>query len=79
MRPILIKKYDPQIAKLIVAETKRQRETLDLIPSENIVSRAVLEAIASPFINKYSEGYPKKRYYAGNAVVDEIELVALAD
>ena len=67
---------DPKISALVAAETKRQQETLDLIPSENIVSRAVLEALGSPLTNKYSEGYPKKRYYAGNAVVDEIELLA---
>ncbi len=71
-----LKKSDPHVAQLIAAEAKRQSETLDLIPSENIVSQAVLEAIASPFINKYSEGYPKKRYYAGNAVVDEMEQLA---
>ncbi len=71
-----LKKSDPQLAKLAAAETKRQQETLDLIPSENIVSPAVLEALGSALTNKYSEGYPKKRYYAGNAVVDEIELLA---
>lgn len=69
-------KYDPQMATLIAAEIRRQQETLDLIPSENIVSQSVLEALGSPLINKYSEGYPKKRYYAGNTVVDEIELLA---
>jgi len=72
----LLKKSDPQIAKLIFAEIKRQRYTLDLIPSENIVSRAVLEALGSPLTNKYSEGYPSKRYYAGNAVIDDVEVLA---
>ncbi|MDP3771974.1 MAG: serine hydroxymethyltransferase [bacterium] len=71
-----LKKSDPHIAKLIVAETKRQQETLDLIPSENIVSSAVREALGSALTNKYSEGYPNKRYYAGNAVIDDIELLA---
>lgn len=71
-----LKKTDSQVAALVVAEIRRQQETLDLIPSENIVSPAVLEALGSPLTNKYSEGYPKKRYYAGNAVVDEIELLA---
>lgn len=71
-----LKKSDPQLAKLIAEETKRQRWTLDLIPSENIVSGAVLEALGSPLTNKYSEGYPGKRYYAGNKTVDEIELLA---
>jgi glycine hydroxymethyltransferase len=68
--------HDNLIEKLIAAETKRQKETLDLIPSENIVSRAVMKALGTPLVNKYSEGYPGKRYYAGNAVVDEIELLA---
>lgn len=67
---------DKILESLIDAETKRQRETLDLIPSENIASRAVLRALGSPLVNKYSEGYPGKRYYAGNSVIDEIELLA---
>lgn len=71
-----LKKSDPEAARLVAAETKRQVETLDLIPSENIVSPAVLEALGSPLTNKYSEGYPKKRYYAGNRIVDDIELLA---
>ncbi len=71
-----LKKTDPQIEKLIHAETKRQQETLDLIPSENIVSRAVLEALGSSLTNKYSEGYAGKRYYAGNAIVDNVEVLA---
>ncbi len=70
-----LKKSDPRIAKLIAAETKRQQDTLDLIPSENIVSGAVLEAIGSAFINKYSEGYAGRRYYAGNTVVDDLEML----
>jgi len=71
-----LQKSDLEVARLIEAEVRRQRETLDLIPSENIVSPAVLEALGSALTNKYSEGYPKKRYYAGNAVVDDIELLA---
>lgn len=71
-----LKKIDPQIEALIRLETKRQQETLDLIPSENIVSRAVREALGSPLTNKYSEGYPSKRYYAGNAVIDNVEVLA---
>ncbi len=62
--------------KLLRAEAKRQEETLDLIPSENIVSKDVLAALGTPLTNKYSEGYPGKRYYAGNAIIDEIELLA---
>lgn len=71
-----LKKIDPQIEKLIHAETKRQQRTLDLIPSENIASRAVLEALGSPLTNKYSEGYAGKRYYAGNEVIDSVEVIA---
>ncbi|HUZ93008.1 MAG TPA: serine hydroxymethyltransferase [Candidatus Paceibacterota bacterium] len=67
---------DKAIEKLIAVETKRQKETLDLIPSENIVSKDVLAALGSPLVNKYSEGYPKKRYYAGNNVIDDVELLA---
>lgn len=67
---------DKALENLIQQEIKRQRETLDLIPSENIASLAVLKALGSPLVNKYSEGYPKKRYYAGNAIIDEIELLA---
>ncbi len=67
---------DKVLENLIARETKRQRETLDLIPSENVASPAVLRALGSPLVNKYSEGYPKKRYYAGNSVIDEIELLA---
>ena len=72
-----LKKSDKEIARLVAAEAKRQNETLDLIPSENIVSRAVMETLGSALTNKYSEGYAKKRYYAGNAVIDEIELLAI--
>ena len=67
---------DKIIEKLIDAETKRQRETLDLIPSENVVSAEVMRALGTPLVNKYSEGYPGKRYYAGNSVIDEIEILA---
>ena len=63
---------DRKLAGFIEAESKRQQWTLDLIPSENIVSPAVLEALGSPLTNKYSEGYPGKRYYAGNEVIDKI-------
>ena len=71
-----LKKTDKKIAELITKETRRQTETLDLIPSENIVSKAVLEALGSSLTNKYSEGYPGKRYYGGNQFVDEIETLA---
>lgn len=71
-----LKKTDPQLSALIEAEIKRQQETLDLIPSENIVSRQVLEALGSSLTDKYSEGYPGKRYYAGNKIIDRIETLA---
>ncbi|MGB7957612.1 MAG: serine hydroxymethyltransferase [Minisyncoccia bacterium] len=64
---------DKKIEKLIKNETKRQNETLDLIPSENIASRDVREALGSVFTNKYAEGYPHARYYCGNEFVDELE------
>ncbi len=67
---------DKLLQKLINAEKKRQNETLDLIPSENVVSKNVLQALGSELTNKYSEGYPGKRYYAGNSVIDEIEILA---
>ena len=67
---------DTQIAKLIKAEEKRQTEVLEMIPSENYTSQAVMEALGTIFTNKYSEGYPKKRYYQGNAIVDEVEILA---
>lgn len=70
-------KTDPDIAKLVNAEVERQRDGLEMIASENIVSEAVLEALGSPLTNKYSEGYPKKRYYGGNEVIDEIEQLAI--
>lgn len=73
-----IKKEDPQIYKTIEAEKKRQREGLELIPSENYTSPAVMEAMGSILTNKYSEGYAGKRYYNGNEFIDEIEMQAIA-
>lgn len=68
---------DDVVAKLITAEEKRQREGLELIPSENYVSRDVLEAMGSIFTNKYSEGYPGKRYYGGQENTDVLEQLAI--
>ncbi len=68
---------DTIIAKLIKAETKRQREGLELIPSENYVSGDVLTALGSIFTNKYSEGYPGKRYYGGQTNTDKVEQLAI--
>lgn len=68
---------DIDIQKLIAAEAKRQREGLELIPSENYVSSDVLEALGSVFTNKYSEGYPGKRYYGGQTNTDLVEQLAI--
>lgn len=68
---------DEAVASAIRCEKERQESVLELIPSENIASRAVREAMASVFCNKYSEGYPHKRYYAGNECVDLVEELAI--
>jgi len=68
---------DEQIAVLIANEENRQRDGLELIPSENYVSRDVLNALGSVFTNKYSEGYPGKRYYGGQEFTDQIEQLAI--
>jgi len=71
-----LERTDPEIADIIRRELERQNTTIQLIASENFTSRAVLEAQGSVLTNKYSEGYPAKRYYGGNRVVDEAENVA---
>ena len=68
---------DDSVAQLIAAEAKRQREGLELIPSENYVSQGVLDALGSIFTNKYSEGYPGKRYYGGQDFTDPLEQLAI--
>jgi len=68
---------DKDVEKLIRAEEQRQREGLELIASENYVSRDVLDALGSVFTNKYSEGYPGKRYYGGQEFTDEVEQLAI--
>src|SRR3989338_5345323 len=71
-----ISKTDKEIADIIKKEAIRQKTGLEMIPSENYVSPAVLEAMGSILTNKYSEGFPKKRYYGGNIIIDEIEIIA---
>jgi glycine hydroxymethyltransferase len=68
---------DDEVAKLIAGEEKREREGLELIPSENYVSKDVLTALGSVFTNKYSEGYPGKRYYGGQDFTDPLEQLAI--
>ncbi len=68
---------DPQVAQLVAEEAERQAQTLCLIPSENHVSPAVLEALGSVLTNKYSEGYAGQRYYEGQQVVDRLEPLAM--
>jgi glycine hydroxymethyltransferase len=68
---------DPQLADLIEAEAQRQHDWLRMIPSENYVSPAVLEASGSVLTNKYSEGYAGKRYYEGQRYIDQVELLAI--
>src|SRR3989344_3197547 len=68
---------DPELAKLLEQENKRQAQTIRLIPSENYASAAVLAATGSVLANDYSEGYPGKRYYQGQEIVDQIERLAI--
>ncbi len=74
---IKVMKRDEVIDKLIIAEIQRQRDGLELIPSENYVSRQVLDALGSEFTNKYAEGYPGKRYYGGQQNTDKLEQIAI--
>jgi glycine hydroxymethyltransferase len=72
-----VKKKDVEIYDVLVKELKRQRETIELIASENITSRAVMEAQGTCLTNKYAEGYPSKRYYGGCEFVDIVESIAI--
>ena len=72
-----IKAVDPEIAQAIVKEQNRQNDHIELIASENWVSKAVMAAMGSPLTNKYAEGYPGKRYYGGCQCVDEVENLAI--
>jgi glycine hydroxymethyltransferase len=69
---------DPELGELLRREDERQANSLCLIPSENYCSAAVLEANGSVLVNKYSEGYPGRRYYEGNEVIDEVERLAIS-
>ncbi len=71
-----VKKFDADVADAIIAETNRQRENIELIASENLVSKAVMAAMGSTLTNKYAEGYPGKRYYGGCEHVDVVENLA---
>ena len=71
-----VESFDPEIAAAITAETNRQRENIELIASENLVSKAVMSAMGSTLTNKYAEGYPGKRYYGGCQHVDVVEDLA---
>jgi len=72
-----LSQVDPQISSLLRDEAERQATGLELIPSENLVSEAVLEAMGSIFTNKYAEGYPGKRYYGGCEFADKVEQLAI--
>lgn len=72
-----LKQTDPEIAKLVALENARQQDVLEMIPSENYTSPAVREAVGSILMNKYSEGYAKKRYYQGNRFIDTVEELAI--
>src|SRR3989440_2716176 len=72
-----LSRVDPEISSLLALEEERQRAKIRLIPSENYVSTAVLEATGSVLTNKYSEGYPGKRYYEGQQLIDQIETLAI--
>ncbi|NLE25444.1 MAG: serine hydroxymethyltransferase [Clostridiaceae bacterium] len=73
-----IEKADPDVAEAIYKEIERQSDKIELIASENFVSKAVLEAVGTPLTNKYAEGYPGKRYYGGCEHVDVVESLAIS-
>jgi len=72
-----LKEKDPEIHKAIENEIEREETGLELIPSENFISKAVMEALGSALNNKYSEGYPGRRYYGGNKFIDDVETLAI--
>src|SRR3989338_1321629 len=72
-----IQAQDEEVYAALVGEEEREAKGLELIPSENYVSRAVREAVGSVFTNKYSEGYPGRRYYGGQMFTDIVETIAI--
>lgn len=72
-----IENVDKEIAELIEGEVERQNSHIELIASENWVSKAVMASMGSPLTNKYAEGYPGKRFYGGCGCVDEVEKLAI--
>ena len=72
-----VKKFDSEVAEILLEELRRQQDHIELIASENIVSKAVMEAAGSHLSNKYAEGYPGKRFYGGCFAVDKIETLAI--
>jgi glycine hydroxymethyltransferase len=73
----MLNKFDPEIYYVLKKEIEKQKNTINLIPSENIVSKNVLKLVGSVFTNKYAEGYPGKRYYGGCKYVDMLEKIAI--
>lgn len=73
----LLKQNDPEVYSVVMDETNRQRNKIELIASENFVSETVMEANGSTLTNKYAEGYPGKRYYGGCEYVDVVENLAI--
>ena len=71
-----LEQVDPEVAAMIRHEEQRQQTVLEMIPSENYASAAVIEAVGSVLTNKYAEGYPGARYYHGNEFVDDVEDIA---
>ena len=72
-----LKETDPEVFEAILGEMNRENTGLELIPSENYASKAVMEATGSVLTNKYSEGYPGKRYYGGQEFTDMVESLAV--
>ena len=72
-----LQEFDPEVYQVIRSEIKRQNHGIELIASENFVSKAVMQAMGTVLTNKYSEGYPGKRYYGGNEFVDITENLAI--